>query len=165
GDRPRRSTTTAASPLVASSRNGQPTTSGDGRSAAPLVRTIRIQPARPAMYIAATTAIGTAASTTCPTRVPAFRSVRETASTHNASTGGPISTGQVRTAATPAMANRPIAPIDGRSSHATIAHHIATAKSSDTTCEKNESCANEPTKNARARNSTSTEDAAIGARG
>ena len=56
------------------------------------------------------------------------------ASAASTTSSGPIHTGQHRNVATPATAAPTIGPGDGCSSQTTSAHHIATAKSSDTTC-------------------------------
>src|SRR4051812_26308250 len=63
------------------------------------------------------------------------------------STSGPIHTGQVRNAAAPNSANQAIIAADGRLLQTTSVHHIATANSSLTTCDRNDCSMNEPAKN------------------
>src|SRR5262245_3872728 len=73
-----------------------------------------------------------------------------------ATSGGPTQIGHVRNAAAPASAKSASSRDDGCSSHATSAHHIATANISETTWAMYEKRANEPTKNARGRKRRAT---------
>ena len=60
--------------------------------------------------------------------------------------GGPIQTGHVRKVAAPTIAKNAIGSIPGRASQMTSAHQSATAKTSATTCARNECCAKDPVK-------------------
>ena len=86
------------------------------------------------------------------TGAPAFVAT----TTRNTINREPIHTGHVRNEPTPAIAKIADDSIDGCSSHTTTAHHIATAKSSATTCAKNECSVNERKKYSRDTKSSST---------
>ena len=111
---------------------------------------------RPATCSAAAAQSGATASVNCFTRSMTVRSRRKTRQIARTTSGGPIHTGHVRKVAAPKIANKAIGIGAGHSSQTIKAHQSATAKHSDTTCARNECCANDPMKYARGSRSSRT---------
>ncbi len=127
--------------------NGHPSVCGPGQTAKPTALTMRRPYTwRVNAYTAATPAIGSSAMARCCRRCRAVSARREITTKASVSASGPVQIGHVRNAATPNNAKSAIASPAGVSLHTTTVHHIATAKSSDTACERKDCSMNEPAK-------------------